>query len=214
MIRKALFAMTALTALLSTPAFAAYYGVLDNGEVMAKGKYKLTSDAQVLTDNGGLNIGGTFDMGMDDEFGLRAQLGFGKTDFYAGAFVKWMPIPDIDRQPAMGINIGILYGNDGDYSDMTFLFQPMLSKKIEVENTVFTPYAAAPVGMRMRNADDRNVDDDTKATFQLVVGSQLQVEKWKTLQFMAEIGLDIDNAPGYVSGAAVWYFDSEGFAVE
>ncbi len=212
MLRRIL--MSSAVLVFSSPAFAAYYGLLDNGEIMGQGKYKLTGDAQVLTENGGLNVGGTFDMGMSDEFGMRALLGFGKTDFYGGAMVKWMPIPDVDSQPAMGINIGLIYGDDGDVSDLTFRFEPMLSKKIAVEATTFTPYAAVPVGMRMRNADNAAVDDDTKATFQLVVGSQLQIEKWKTLQFMAEFGIDLDNAPGYVAAAAVFYFDQEGFAVE
>jgi hypothetical protein len=128
--------------------------------------------------------------------------------------VKWIPIPDVDKQPAMGINIGLVYGKDGDYSDLTFRFEPMLSKKIDVEGTVFTPYAAAPVGMRMRDTSNPYINDDTKATFQLVVGSQLQVEKWKTMQFMAEVGIDIDNSPGYVAGAVVFYFDKEGFSIE
>jgi hypothetical protein len=211
MFRRILISIALLA--FTTPAYAAYYGLLDNGEVLPQGRYKLTGDAQVLTDNGGLNVGGTFDMGMNDEFGLRALLGFGKIDFYAGAMVKWMPIPDVDRQPAMGMNIGLVYGNDGDYSDLSFRFEPMLSKKITIESTVLTPYAAVPVSMRMRNADNDRIDDDTKATFQLVVGSQLQIEQWKNLQFMAEIGIDLDNAPGYIAGAAVFYFDQDGFSL-
>jgi hypothetical protein len=197
MFRRILISIALLA--FTTPAYAAYYGLLDNCEVLPQGRYKLTGDAQVLTDNGGLNVGGTFDMGMNDEFGLRALLGFGKIDFYAGAMVKWMPIPDVDRQP--------------DYSDLSFRFEPMLSKKITIESTVLTPYAAVPVSMRMRNADNDRIDDDTKATFQLVVGSQLQIEQWKNLQFMAEIGIDLDNAPGYIAGAAVFYFDQDGFSL-
>ena len=66
----------------------------------------------------------------------------------------------------------------------------------------------------MRNSNDPDQDDDTKMAWQIVVGSQLQVERWKTLQFIAEVGVELDNAPSHVSLGAVVYFDEEGFAIE
>lgn len=207
---------TLLAALLLTfNAHAAYYGVLDNGEVMGAGKYKATTDIQALTDDGGLNLGGTFDIGFDEEFGARALLGFGETDFYVGGMVKWMPVPDIDNQPAMGFNTGIVYAKEGKVSDLTFRVEPMLSKRILIEETVLTPYAALPVGLRLRNSDNPRVKEENDVTVQLALGTQLQVPQWKNLQFMGEIGLDLNEAPGYIAFAAVFYFDSEkGFSLE
>lgn len=199
---------------LSSQAWA-YYALLDNGEVLAPGKYKATGDVQILTEDGGLNAGGRFDIGFQEEFGARALAGFGETDFFFGGLFKWMPVPDIDSQPAIGGNIGILYAKDGDVSDMTFRFEPMLSKKISVEGAMVTPYAALPVGIRLRNSDNPYIDEDTRMTFQLVAGMQLQLEQWKNMQFMGEIGLDLDNAPAYLALAGVFYFDSEnGFSAE
>ena len=198
----------------STPAFA-YYALLDNGEVMKPGHYKLTGDLQALTDDGGLNAGGRIDAGLDEEFGVRGVVGFGEIDYFFGALFKWMPVPDIESQPAMGANMGILYGKDGDVSDLTFRIEPMLSKRITIDQTFITPYVALPVGLRIRKVDNPRVNDDTKGTFQLVFGGQLQVEQWKNLQFLAEIGLDLDQAPGYISAGAIFYFDSEnGFSLE
>ncbi len=199
----------------SAPAFAGYYSVLDTGEVLQAGHYKVTGDAQILTKNGGLNAGATFDMGFQEEFGLRALVGFGSTDVFAGGLFKWMPVPDIENQPAIGFNAGILYGKDGDTSDMTVRFEPLVSKKLHIEQTTLTPYASLPIGIRTRNSSNYYVEDGTKMTFQMVVGSQLQVEQWKNLQFMAEIGLDLDKAPSYISFAGVFYFDSEnGFSLQ
>lgn len=195
---------------LTVPAHAGYYSVLDNGEILQSGHYKLLGDAQVLTRNGGLNLGAGFELGFSEDFGAKASVGFGKTDFFGAAFVKWMPIPDIENQPAVGANVGIVYGKDNDFSDMTIMVQPMMSKKVTIEQTVFTPYVSLPVGIRIRDTDKYYVDDDTKMTFQLVLGSQLQVPAWKNLQFIGEIGLDLDNAPGYIAAGAVMYFDNEG----
>lgn len=194
--------------LISIPVHAAYYGVLDNGEVQPAGQYKVTTDVQALTKNGGLNLGGTFDMGFNDEFGVRALLGFGKTDFYAGAMFKWMPIPDLENQPAIGVNLGVVYANDEDIRDMSFRAEPLVSKRLTVEQTVITPYAALPVSVRVRDTNSVTVKEDTRMAFQLVLGSQLQIEAYKNLQFIAEIGLDLDQAPGYVSMGAIWYFDN------
>lgn len=193
--------------MISVQAHAAYYGVLDNGEVQPAGQYKVTTDVQALTKNGGLNLGGTFDMGFNDEFGLRALLGFGKTDFFAGAMFKWMPIPDLENQPAIGVNLGVVYANDEDIRDMSFRAEPLVSKRLTVEQTVITPYAALPVSVRVRDTNSVAVKEETRMAFQLVIGSQLQIEAYKNLQFIAEIGLDLDQSPGYVSMGAVWYFD-------
>ncbi len=198
----------------TAPAWAAYYGVLDNGEVLAAGRYKLTTDMQALTKNGGINAGAAVDVGFQEDFGIRALIGFGKTDFYGGAMVKWMPIPDLDNQPAIGVNVGIIYGKDEDINDLTFRAEPLVSKRVVVDQTVFTPYVSAPVNVRVRNSNDPDVKEETRMAFQLVLGSQLQIAPYKNLQFTGEIGLDLDQSPGYVSLGAVWYFDAQnGFSL-
>ena len=43
------------------------------------------------------------------------------------------------------------------------------------------------------------------------MGTQLELPNWNNLQFMTELGFDLDNAYSYLSFAAVVYFDEEGF---
>jgi hypothetical protein len=91
----------------------------------------------------------------------------------------------------------------------------LVSKRLTIEQTTFTPYVSLPVGMRVRDSNRAYVDDDPKMTFKLVLGSQLQVEAWRNLQFIAEVGLDLDEAPGYLSVGAIMYFDGEeGFSLQ
>lgn len=196
--------------LISAPAWA-YYDVLDTGEILAKGNYRLLAGPQFLTDHGGLNVNAAFDMGFEEEYGVRGIFGFGETDIFAGAMFKWVPIPDIEKQPAVGFKLGLLYAKDGPVRDLTFRFEPIVSKKFDMQSTVWTPYASLPVGIRTIDSD---VAKRTDIAWQLVAGTQLQVQKWKKLQFMAEVGVDLDKALSHFSIAALLYFDDYGIAVE
>src|SRR5665213_1970052 len=192
-----------LTATISSAAFA-YYDVLDTGEVMAPGKYKLTADTQLVTSEGGINVGAIFDAGFQEEFGVRALAGFGTTDYYMGGLFKWMPVPDVGGQPAVGCNVGLIYGKWHDSRDLTLRGEPLVSKQFTLERIIVTPYSSLPLGIRTRNSDNRQIDTDAKFQAQFVAGSQLQVEKWKNLQFLGEVGLDLsNNSLSHVSVAAV-----------
>jgi len=201
-----LAALACVSFTLASPAHA-YLDVLDTGEITKPGTFKLTGDLQLLTDIGGANVGGIFDMGFQDEFGVRTLFGTGRTNFYVGGLFKWMPIPDIEGQPAIGFNAGLIYGSMDHNRDLTFRFEPLLSKKFTTDSVLFTPYISLPVGLRSR--DSRDLGNSNDLTWQLVTGTQMQVEKWKRLQFVGEIGLDLGQAPSYISVAAVFYYDHE-----
>jgi hypothetical protein len=192
----------------SSVCFAGYYDVLDNGEILPKGTYKLGGNTQLLTNPfTGVNIGATIDAGFEDQYGMRAIAGFGKTDYFLGAMFKWMPIPDVQNQPAVGFNVGLIYGRWFDQSELTIRGEPLVSKKFAMGGGYITPYAALPIGILMRNSNTKS--SGTDVTWQVAVGSQVQVERWKNLQFIGEVGLDISNAFSYVSLGAVWYFDEQ-----
>lgn len=193
-----------LAALFASQSFA-YYTVLDNGEVMGGGIYKFTASPQIITDEGGLDLNAIADMGLTDEFGARALVGVGKTDFFMGGLFKWMPVPDIDNQPAIGFNAGLIYARDAGVTEVTIRVEPLVSKKLNLEALVMTPYASLPIGIQMRNTSDR--DDKTRVASQMVFGSQIQVEAWKNLQFMGEVGINLDNAPSHIATAVIWYYD-------
>lgn len=190
----------------TSPAYG-YYAILDNAEVLPEGHYKLTGDLQAITDAGGLNAAARIDAGFQDEFGVRGLVGFGVTDFFLGGFFKWVPIPDVSGQPAIGMNAGVLFATDDGDRDLTFRLEPLVSKHFKASKAVWTPYGSLPLGFRTRNSARRGNSSDV--TFQVVAGTQLQVERWQNLQFMAEIGVDLHQALSHVSIAAVLYFDEE-----
>ncbi len=200
--------------LMSTEPAQADYALLDNGEIMQPGHFKLTGSTQILTESGGANLAARFDAGINEEMGFRGLLGLGKTDVFVGGLFKWMPIPDIERQPTIGTNVGMIYVKDNNIRDLLFRFEPLLAKKVVVERTVFTPYASIPFSIRNRSSSASDVDTNTRVTWQLVAGSQLEVERWKNIQFLAEVGIKLDNAPSYIAVGALIYFDEQGFSIE
>ena len=57
--------------------------------------------------------------------------------------------------------------------------------------------------------DPRDEAHTTYVAWQIVAGTQLQVEKWKNLQFIAEVGANLNNALSHVSFGAIYYIDPE-----
>lgn len=186
----------------------AYYSVMDTGEIMAPGRYKLTPELQFITDYGNANAGANFDIGLNDESGLRAQVGAGDTDFYLGGFYKYMPYPDVDNQPAIGFNAGVVYARDEDASDFTVRFEPIVSKKFEGDWGSVTPYGSIPIGFQHRSAA-QYVDDHNNITIQVAAGAQVDVKQIPDWGFLAEVGIDLNKTFNYLSFGAAWYFGNE-----
>lgn len=188
------------------------YAIFDTGEIAPKKTYKLTGNTQHLTENGGMNLTARIDAGLTEELGVRGFVGAGKTDVFLGAMAKWMPFPDTDSQPAAGIAAGIHYIKDGDLRDMVVRIEPMISKRIAVGGGAITPYGSVPVSIISRDLD--GTDKDEVGT-QLVAGAQVQIEKWQNLQFIGELGVELNEAPSYFGVGAVYYWDpGAGFVLQ
>lgn len=203
-----------VTTLTAAPSWA-YNDVLATGEVLERGHFRLSGGLQALTERGGANVTGVIDTGIQDDFELRGLLGFGKTDYSLGALVKWVPIPDVEGQPAVGFLTGLTYARWLDGSEFTLQWNPLVSKKFAVGEGAITPYASLPLGLRFRDNHTAGVSDTTQMTIQVTGGAQIQVERWKNLQFIGEVGINLDHAYSYVSAGAIFYFDTEnGFKLE
>lgn len=204
--------LSTLALLFTCSSAHAYYSVMDTGEVMPSGRFKLTPELQFVTSHGSgtnANLGADFDVGLNDESGLRAQIGGGDTDFYLGGFFKYMPYPDIDNQPALGFNVGVIYARDAGDADFTVRGEPLISKKLAGDWGSIAPYGSLPIGFQHRSAA-KYVDDHNNVVIQLAVGAQVNVKDIPDWGFLAEIGVDLNKAFGYVSFGGAWYFGNEG----
>lgn len=186
---------------------SAYTSVMDTGEILPAGKYKMTGESQFLTNNdGGLNLSGRLDAGINEEMGVRGQVGFGKTDFFMSGMFKYMPFPDTDTQPAVGFNAGLIYARDAGYNQTTVRFEPLASKQFDVTFGRLTPYASLPIGILTGDKRDHGVNS-SDMQIQLALGTQIKTNQWKNVQFMTELGLNLKDAYSYISLGLLLYFD-------
>lgn len=187
-----------LIALMASAPALAHYSVQDTGELLEPGRYAVGTELQFVTSgDDGANILGKFDAGFSDSFNFRGIVGTGDTDFQLQALVKWVPIPDFEKQPAFGVLAGPLYARYSGENELSLRVVPFVSKKFEVEFGTLTPYAALPFAIR-------TYDSDTDAPFQFALGTKYSHPDLKGADFTAEIGFDIDKAYNYISFGAIF----------
>jgi hypothetical protein len=186
----------------SAPSFA-FYTTMDTGRLLKEGEFKIGAEAQFITEgDDGVNLAGRFDGGINDELGWKSLVGFGTTDVFLGGFVKWVPVPDMDSQPAIGVIGGVLYANYDDVSELSLRAHPFVSKEFHPEIGTLTPYLALPIGIR-------TIEGDSDVPFQVALGADFRPDGLEKIDFIAEIGFDVNDAFPYFAFGATLEFDSE-----
>jgi len=181
----------------------AFMTVQESNEVTPTGKYKLGAEPQFRTSKGtGFNFGGFFDMPINEQSSFRGSVGTGETDFVAGTSLKWVPIPDYGKQPAIGGKVGAFYWREASENFFTFRIEPIMSKKFETTMGFFVPYAAVPL---MFNTGK----DFNKTTMQVAFGSEFQHPEADNMTFGLETGVDAKDSFSYVSGYVTIYLDDQ-----
>ncbi len=185
---------------ISTSAHA-YYSLLETGNLLAEGEYKATLETQVLTDGyDGANFVGRFDTWLTEELNSQVLIGTGEIDFQVGGFVKWVPFPDLEKQPAVGIKAGGLFASTSGFNELSLRLSPFASKKFESEIGPLTPFIALPIGIR-------TVEGETDTPVQLAFGADWKPLALEKFNFLTEAGFDIHDAFTYISIAAQLQFD-------
>lgn len=192
------------TIILASPSFA-FFSLMDTSELKQQGDYRVLGEGQVLFDAPeGFNLNGRFATGLDDESELQFEAGVGSVDYYLGAFWKWIPIPDTEDQPGVGLRAGITFADFNGLSTYGFNVTPMISKEFDTNFGDFTPYSGLAIGLQ-------NNVNDTYFSMQLALGVQWSPNEWdfrdlKDFNFLLEYGLDVDDAFSYLSFGASYDF--------
>ncbi len=184
----------------------AYYSTMDTGKIVPTGKYRAIIGPQFITTGGndGTNLSGRFDAGVGESTTMRGLLGFGEDSMmYGGLFMKWIPYPDFENQPALGFIAGATYARE-EYSDETedvlsLRLAPLVSKEFDTDIGVLTPYASLPISVAF-------VDGTTIYPVQLTGGLEFKPYNWENVSFMGEVGLKLNKAFSYISLAVVFEF--------
>src|SRR5690606_20445117 len=130
---------------------------------------------------------------------IRVLAGAGSVDFQGGALFKWIPIPDHEKQPAMGLISGIIYSRSDSDNFFSFRLGPIISKEYLWEWGFITPYLSLPLGVTFN-------DTSTLYPLQFTLGAEFASEDDKEFSLISEIGFDISDSFTYVTVGLVWRF--------
>ena len=187
-------------------SFANYLSIGESGEMILPNSYRLGASLQSLTaGKGGLNLGGFLDAGWRDDMSSRFMFGVGSVDFQMGASLKYIPFPDVDNQPALGVRTAFWLTRLDSTSITTLQVAPMASKKIRVTKGNLTTYVALPINMVFLK------DKNTTGT-QFTVGAEYEHPEAKNMYFAAEFELDLNKSEsGLALFVSIPFDNSSGF---
>ncbi|MGZ3771305.1 MAG: hypothetical protein ACXVCP_17215 [Bdellovibrio sp.] len=181
----------------------AYLSIAESGELIAPGKYQVGVEPQFLTNrNGGANFDLFLDTLINDSTSARITMGAGAIDFNAFASVKWIPFPDVDNQPSMGLRGGVGIARDEAQNILQAQIAPLFSKKFDTEYGLTVPYLAVPFTFL-------NTKEENTVATNLTIGSEFHSVEWKDVTLGAELGIELNKSYSYISFFATFPFESQ-----
>ncbi len=133
------------TFFLSRPS-EAFLALNETAELLPDGYFKLGVAPELkLTDGTGLNVGVYFDTYLTQDTNARFTIGGGKIDFWTSASLKWVPFPDVDRQPAMGVRAAVIYARDDNANFYDVQISPIISKLADTTYGKMIPFVGLPI---------------------------------------------------------------------
>jgi hypothetical protein len=197
-----LIALIAPITLFAAPAHA-YFSTIDTGELVEADKYQAVLEPQlILSKYEGFNAIGRLDIGLNEASSIRGIIGFGKVDFQLGALYKWIPIPDVANQPAIGVEAGAIFARVAGGTEIDLRVHPLVSKRFETEIGDLTPYGSLPFGISTNS-------DETFVPLQIVAGAELRPLNMANTSIFAELGINLARSFSYISAAIAYRFDEE-----
>ena len=143
----------------------------------------------------GVNVLGHVDKGLNDSSNLRFEAGTGATDAVLGGYLKWVPFPDYQNQPAVGFTMGAQYAHYQGESEVAIRVTPIASKKFNINtdswNAVITPFVAVPIAVATYNHGNL-------VPIQLTMGAKYHDPRITQCDFLAELDFDVNQAPNAI----------------
>lgn len=187
--------------LCSAPAWA-YLSIAESGEILPQNQYQVGFEPQLLLNHGGgANVDAFFDAPINESTSARISLGAGAVDFSTFASVKFVPFPDVDNQPAIGVRVGAGVARDESENIILGQVAPLVSKKVMTDIGQMVPYVALPFELI-------NTKHDNHGASQFVFGTEYTHPDYQDARFGAEIGLELSKSYSYVSVFMTIPFDS------
>ena len=201
MIKILKFSFVFLAALILSRTSFAYLTLGETAEVLPEGYYKFGLQPQlIVSDGSGVNFGAYFDTNIENGIDGRIEIGGGTIEFWTAASVKWVPIPDVDRQPAVGFRGGLSYARDNGFNFYNLTFAPILSKKADTQYGEMVPFIGLPISIPII---DTKFNKETG--IQLAIGAEWFQDK--DVNYGIELDLNLAKSFSSVSAFVSFPFD-------
>lgn len=191
---------------LSSNSHAGYLSLGESGEIIPEGSFQVGVAPQFITNNdGGFNIAAFLDAAWTDSFSSRFILGAGEVDFYVSGSAKYIPFPDVAKQPAMGLKLSLWYAREGSENVNTIHLAPMVSKQYQSDYGLLIPYAAYGIS-------NYSIDGDSKTGDQFFIGTDWKNPDFENMNLTFESAFSLKDSTSSISVfVSVPFDDKKGF---
>lgn len=185
------FGFLSLSSIVTPSISHAYLSLNETGELLREGDFRLGAIPQAyLSDGGGTNVAAFMDFNVSQSVNSRLLIGGGSTDFWAQASAKWIPFPDYQNQPAMGLRGALIYARDNKLNFYNIQVTPIISKVTDSAYGKMIPYIGLPITVIY--SDNRSI-----TAMQFAVGNEWVVNQ--DFQVGAELDLNLSNTTTAIS---------------
>jgi hypothetical protein len=180
----------------------AFLSISETGELTPQSEQRMGFTPQFLmTDGSGANFGIFAEAGTSEATSTRVLLEGGDINFNAFASLKYIPFPDVDDQPAIGVRIGLGLAREGSQNNLYAQVAPLASKMIDTQIGTFIPFASLPF-------DFNSTKEENFVSNRFVVGTEYRNPEETNVHFGGEIGFEMNRSFSYVSLYFTFILDS------
>lgn len=193
----------------------AFLGLNETAEILPTGQYRVgiipvyyigQSNRDFYVGQGSRSDFAAFlDFNLEQDINARVSVGSGTTDFWASSSVKWVPFPDYQNQPALGLKGSLIYLREENINFYNTQITPLVSKKFESTYGLLIPYLGLPITFIYEKSTNNftamqmaiGTDWVYKKEFQ--VGVELDMDLAKTVTTLSiHLNFEFDETKGFI----------------
>ena len=187
-----------IISLMVSKSWGGIHSTLETGEVVDRIRANVSTQWLINGEYEGIGVMGHLEVPLSESSSWKVGLGKGSDiNLQVDGSWKWIPIPDYEGQPAVGLVSGVTYihcpcPNSSSASAFGLYAHPILSKKIDANFGTFNTYTGPLLGFMFN-------DNNTWYPIRFTLGSELIIDGMKNLGFILEGSLNLKNSANSVA---------------
>lgn len=183
--------LSVLFGLLSFSAIAVEVpgGLIRTAEGTKAETYELVLSPVYVMSPSGAYLSSELRYQTNEDFAVGFGFGAGEIGFNFGVNGTWHILPDLDRQPAVGVMGGLYFNRIKPDNHFVFKIAPVVSKTVKVDFGAITPYAGLHISPSFRLNTPSN-----ELSLKTSLGCAFLVEALQGSRLWTEVDLGVANS--------------------